>query len=90
MASSDALAGKLEHACVSVVEAAVLAHRVGETFAAVAVDVTKTGGKVQLLDPAVLAGASGPLELGERIQARLVEADPQTGVVRFRIGDGLG
>jgi exoribonuclease R len=88
MSASDALAGKLEHACVSLVEAAVLAHRVGETFPAVAVDVTRTGGKVQLLDPAVLAGASGPLALGERIQVRLMEADPQTGVVRFEIGHG--
>ncbi|HEX2808407.1 MAG TPA: RNB domain-containing ribonuclease [Kineosporiaceae bacterium] len=90
MAASDALAGRLEHACVSVVEAAVLAHRVGETFPAVAVDVTRTGGKVQLLEPAVLASASGPLELGERTRVRLTEADPRTGVVRFQIGDGLG
>jgi exoribonuclease R len=83
MASSDALAGKLERACLDVVEAAVLAHRVGETFDAVVVDVTRTGGKVQLIEPAVLAGAAGPLELGERVRVRLTEADPQAGSVRF-------
>jgi exoribonuclease R len=83
MASSDALAGKLERACLDVVEAAVLAHRVGETFEAVVVDVTKTGGKVQLLDPAVLAGAGGQLDLGERVRVQLTQADPDTGVVRF-------
>ena len=52
-------------------------------FDAVVVDVTKTGGKVQLLDPAVLASASGPLSLGQRTAVRLVQADVATGAVRF-------
>jgi exoribonuclease II len=68
---------------VDVVEAATLAHRVGEQFDAVVVDVTKTGGKVQLLDPPVLASASGRLVLGERTRVRLAEADVATGAVRF-------
>jgi len=68
----------------------VLAHRVGDTFSAVAVEVNTTGGKVQLLDPTVLAGAHGRLELGERLRVRLAEADPETGLVRFEIGDRLG
>jgi len=83
MATSDALAGKLERACLDVVEAAVLADRVGETFDAVVVDVTKTGGKVQLLDPAVLAGAAGQLQLGERVRVQLTQADSAAGAVRF-------
>lgn len=83
MSSSDALAGRLERACLDVVEAAHLAGRVGETFDAVVVDVTRTGGKVQLLDPVVLATASGTLTLGQRVRVRLVQADPASGEVRF-------
>jgi exoribonuclease R len=83
MASSDARAGKLERACLDVVEAALLAGRVGDTFDAVVVDVTRTGGKVQLLDPVVLGAASGALFLGERVRVRLAEADPASGSVRF-------
>jgi exoribonuclease R len=83
MAASDARAGKLERACLDVVEAALLARRVGESFDAVVVDVTRTGGKVQLIAPVVLAAATGALTLGERVRVRLVEADPGTGTVRF-------
>jgi exoribonuclease R len=61
----------------------MLTGRVGETFDAVVVDVTKTGGKVQLLDPAVLASAAGRLTLGERTRVRLLQADVATGTTRF-------
>jgi exoribonuclease R len=89
MAASDQLAGRLERACLDAVEAAVLAARVGETFEAVVVDVTtpKDGGpvrgKVQLLEPAVLATCDGPLELGSRATVRLEQADLASGTVRF-------
>jgi exoribonuclease R len=86
MASSDTRAGKLERACLDVVEAALLAGRVGETFDAVVVEVTRTGGKVQLLDPVVLSAAAGTLTLGERVRVRLVAADPAAGSVRFETG----
>jgi len=84
MASSDQLAGELERRCVDVVEAAVLADRVGEVFDAVTVDVGKdpaNGGKVQLLDPAVLVRAAGPLTVGTAVRLRLDAADPDTGRV---------
>jgi exoribonuclease R len=89
MAASDQLAGRLERGCLDAVEAAVLSTRVGETFEAVVVDVTtpKDGGpgrgKVQLLEPAVLAACDGPLELGARTRVRLDQADVATGTVRF-------
>jgi exoribonuclease R len=83
MASSDARAGKLERACLDVVEAALLAGRVGQTFDAVVVDVNRTGGKVQVLDPVVLAAAAGTFTLGERVRVRLAQADPTAGTVRF-------
>ena len=83
MSASDQLAGQVERACTDLVEAAVLAHRVGEQFDAVAVDLHQTGGKVQVVDPAVLAPCGGELRLGERLRVRLVSADLDTGEVRF-------
>jgi exoribonuclease R len=83
MSASDQLAGALDRGCTDVVEAAVLAHRVGEVFDAVAVDLNHTGGKVQLPEPPVLAPCSGPLRLGERARVRLATADLDTGTVRF-------
>jgi exoribonuclease R len=86
MTASDQLAGALDRACTDVVEAAVLAHRVGDVFDAVAVDLNHTGGKVQLPQPPVLAPCSGPLRLGERARVRLAAADLDTGTVRFEVG----
>jgi exoribonuclease R len=83
MRASDDLAGRLERACTDVVEAAVLAHRVGEVFDAVVVDVNHAGGKVQLVDAAVLAPCTGALRLGARIRARLDGVDLDAGTVTF-------
>jgi exoribonuclease R len=87
MRSADRLATALERACLDAVEAAVLAARVGQAFPAVVVDVGRdggaSGGTVQLADPAVTAGCSGPVALGDALRVRLLEADPGTGRVRF-------
>jgi exoribonuclease R len=85
MRSSDERAGRLERACTDVVEAAVLAHRVGEVFEAVVVDVNHTGGKVQLVEPAVLAPCVGVLSLGARIDVRLDGVDLDAGTVTFTL-----
>jgi exoribonuclease R len=85
MAASDQLAGELERRCVDAVEAAVLADRVGEVFDAVAVDAARggrPGGRVQLLDPAVLVRTDGPVEVGSAVRVRLDAADPATGRVQ--------
>ncbi|WP_448630566.1 RNB domain-containing ribonuclease [Cellulomonas soli] len=57
MASGDAHASAYERACLDLVEAALLADRLGEVFDAVVVDVRedRTSGVVQLRDPAVRA-----------------------------------
>ncbi len=84
MVSSDQRAGELERRCVDVVEAAVLADRVGEVFDAVAVDIGRdggNGGRVQLLDPAVLVRAPGPLTLGAEVSVRLDAVDVDAGRV---------
>jgi exoribonuclease R len=83
MSASDQVAGQLERACTDAVEAAVLGHRVGEEFEAVAIDLNHAGGKVQVIDPAVVARCTGELTLGERLRVRLESADLDTGTVLF-------
>lgn len=84
MRTADRRANGVERACLDAVEAAVLAPRVGETFEAVVVDTDERGGgSLQLLDPAVIAPVDGAVELGDRITARLAEADVSRRAVRF-------
>jgi exoribonuclease R len=85
MSASDQLAGALERGCLDVVEAAVLADRVGEVFDAVVIEVRHHGLSVQLAEPAVVAGADGVARAGDRVRARLVTADLATGTVHFSI-----
>lgn len=85
MESSARRAGAVERACTDAVEAAVLAHRVGEVFEAVVVDVTRSGPELLLLEPAVTARAEGEAEAGTRVRARLVEADLARRSVRFAV-----
>jgi VacB/RNase II family 3'-5' exoribonuclease len=84
MAAADHKAHALDRAVVDLAEATALQHRVGEQFTAVVVETSKGGGTVQLTEPAVrgkLTAEHPPL--GEQLQVRLVEADPQTRSVRF-------
>ncbi len=85
MRASDALAGQLERRSTDVVEAAVLVHRVGESFDAVVVDQGRTGVKVQLRDPAVLATAAGTAPLGSTARVRLAGVDVRSGRVQFAV-----
>ncbi|MCI0687075.1 MAG: RNB domain-containing ribonuclease, partial [Sporichthyaceae bacterium] len=61
MHQADAHASRVEAACVDLVEAAVLADRVGERFSGVVVDVKERGegGVVQLTEPAVRGRVEG-------------------------------
>lgn len=86
MSSADQRASALDRAVVSLAEAILLAHRVGETFDAVVVESSPKGGAVQLAEPAVrakLSDAAPPL--GERVQVVLTEADPAARRVTFRL-----
>jgi exoribonuclease R len=86
MAATDKLAAAVERACADAVEAAALSDRVGEVFDAMVVDEREKGSvQLQVQDPAVLANAKGPAELGSWVKAKLVEATVATGVVRFEI-----
>jgi len=86
MAQADSRAGRYEAACIDLVEAAVLANRVGEVFAGVVVDVHRDPprGEVQLRSPAVHARMDGEnIDLGEELLVRLMEASVPTRSVRF-------
>lgn len=86
METGDRKAHEVEREAVDLVEAAVLALRVGEVFDAVVVDLNDRAdaGTVQLRDPAVRAKFTGQgLELGAEARVRLTEADPGKRRVRF-------
>ncbi|PRY30234.1 RNB domain-containing ribonuclease [Pseudosporangium ferrugineum] len=93
MATTDRVASAADRGAVSLAEAVLLEHRVGETFEAGVLDVDEPsssngrtrppGGAVAIDEPAVQARCTGELPLGERITVRLVEAAPKTRTVRF-------
>lgn len=85
MHSTDQQASQAEHACTDAVEAAILAHRVGETFAAYVVDTDDKGVRVQLSDLAVTAKADGTADAGSEVQVKLIEANIEEHRVRFEL-----
>ena len=90
MLDTDRVASAAGRGAISLAEAVLLEHRVGERFDAGVVDVDdgegerrRPGGTVALDDPAVRARCLGVLPLGERIEVRLTVADPKTRNVQF-------
>ncbi|MDT5033224.1 MAG: hypothetical protein QOC94_3395 [Actinoplanes sp.] len=89
MAGTDRVASAADRGAVSLTEAVLLQHRVGEVFEAGVLDVDGTpakrppGGTVAIDDPAVRARCLGVLPLGERIPVRLTVADPARREVTF-------
>ncbi|MFF4252301.1 RNB domain-containing ribonuclease [Streptomyces sp. NPDC001663] len=88
MADGSRRAGTVERECVDIVEAALLAGRVGEVFDGCVVDVDEhqpTVGTVQLESPAIIGRVEGGdrLPLGERLRVRLTQADPGAARVLF-------
>lgn len=84
MGASDALASKVERASLDLVEAWVLAGRVGQEFSAVVLRAGEQEGEVFIANPPVLAKCAGKrLPEGEQVEVRLVEADPVQRRVRF-------
>jgi exoribonuclease R len=84
MAATDRVASAADRGAVSLAEAVLLEHRVGEVFDAGVLDVDERGGgTVAIDDPAVVARCRGDLPLGERISVRLTVADPASRSVEF-------
>jgi exoribonuclease R len=83
-------ANRYERSILDLVEAGVLANRVGDTFDAVVVEVAEddpTRGELTVPDPAVEAGVVGfsDLPLGQAVKARLAKADVEARSVEFEL-----
>ncbi|HEY4267705.1 MAG TPA: RNB domain-containing ribonuclease [Galbitalea sp.] len=85
MEHSSGLTSQFEHRALDMVEAALLSNRVGDVFDATVISLSKTGGSIQLTDPAVTAHCAGELAAGAVIRARLVQADIATGTTLFEL-----
>ncbi len=85
MSGTDRAASAADRAALDLAEAVLLQRRVGERFPATVLDVDRDRGRgtVALTDPPVRARCAGELRLGDRIEARLVTADPVTRTVAF-------
>jgi exoribonuclease R len=84
MEGSDALASKVDRACLDQVEAWVLGDRIGHEFDAMVLRAEQGGAEVFVTEPPVIAKCGGDgLPEGERIRVRLVEADAQKRKVTF-------
>jgi exoribonuclease R len=84
MAASDRRTHEVERAVIDLVEATVLADRVGEVFDAVVLDAEEKRSTVVLTELAVQARCDGRLTPGRQVRVRLTTADPATGTVRFQ------
>ena len=90
MQRSGGRARAYERAVFDLVEAGLLAHRVGEEFDAVVISVNEkdpTRGVVMLKDPGVEAPVVGSAELplGNDVRVVLASADVATRTVEFRL-----
>ena len=79
MATTGRVASAAERGAIDLAEAVLLARRVGEVFDAAVVD----EGQIALDEPPVRARCTGDIKPGERIRARLTDADPAKRLVRF-------
>lgn len=85
MGKSGARAAQIERAVIDCAEAAILAGREGESFAALVTDTGESGARIQLCDLPVVArlAAAPPLAPGTRLTVRLEAADPARRTVTF-------
>jgi len=79
-------ARKVQRDMTKRIAAVALAHRVGESFAAVVTGVTPKGVFVRIVDPPVegrlMRGDQG-VDVGDRLRVTLLDADPQRGFIDF-------
>ncbi|WP_078713304.1 RNB domain-containing ribonuclease [Agreia bicolorata] len=85
MAASDSRASQLDNRSIAAIEGALLSDRIGDVFDASVISAKESRGVIQVIDPAVDAECTGRLTPGERVRARLVEADIETGRVLFEL-----
>jgi len=88
MARAGSRAGQIERAVIDLAEVATLANFEGETFPAMVTDLRPDGAQIQLCDLPVVASLKQPgLSPGDRLDVRLVTADPRQRRLDFSIAD---
>ncbi|WP_336083507.1 RNB domain-containing ribonuclease [Nocardia sp. SSK8] len=89
MRRTDALANKVDRACVDLTEATILRPRVGTGFTAVVLrEATGTrDAEIFLPEPPILARCTGEPPEGATVPVRLTTADPTTRTIAFTYGD---
>jgi exoribonuclease R len=86
MNRAESRASQVEGAVVELAETVALECRVGETFEGRVVDIDDRGAKVQLCTEAVITRlAIDGLDLGQRVDLRLTEANPARRLTRFEL-----
>ncbi|GGF44449.1 exoribonuclease R [Microbacterium sorbitolivorans] len=85
MGRSGQLASRLENGCIARVEAAVLSHRIGREYVAVAVSRRSNGTRVQIATPFITADVEGEPELGSIVRVRVDGADIAAGTVSLSL-----
>jgi exoribonuclease R len=90
MRTADRIAGEFEHATIDLLEAVVLAPRVGDSFPAIVTnleDGNASTGTAMIDKPAIETRVHGgrDLPLGQRVSLKLLEADPAARTVRFEL-----
>jgi len=84
MAQADHRAHSIDRAVIDATEAWLLRDRIGETFDATIIDANDHSATITLDEPAVRARCTGDhLTVGDRIRARLTEADVAARTVTF-------
>lgn len=86
MNRAESRAAQVEGAVVELAETVALECRVGESFEGRVVDIDDRGAKVQLCTEAVITRlAVDGLDLGQRVDLKLTEADPVRRISRFEL-----
>ncbi|WP_278262630.1 RNB domain-containing ribonuclease [Nocardia sp. AG03] len=85
MRRTDAVAGKVDRACVDLTEATVLRPRVGTDFDAVVLRAAEGSRDAEIFvaTPPILARCTGEPPEGHTVRARLTAADPTTRTLAF-------
>ncbi len=79
-------ARKVERKMGKRIAAVALQHRIGETFSAIVTGVTPKGVFVRVLNPpaeGILARGQQGVDVGDRLQVKLISTDPQRGYIDF-------
>lgn len=89
MAAADHRANAVDRGCTDAVEAAVLAPHLGQGFPAVVVERDARAATVQVTDPAILAKAQGPGDVGSAVTATVTSADIATSTSLFQLSPAV-